>query len=100
MKLTVPTEEMADMVIDGIPIVVKNVPPGREILLTNTTLSISVRGGVNFLSTLNSRNIRAEVEYAMILADTSGVFIPSIYYPAGLELLSIEPPEIRYTIRE
>ena len=100
VKLFVPTEEMADMVIEDIPIVVKNVPPGREILLTNTTLNISVRGGVNFLSTLSPRNIRAEVEYAVILADTSGVFIPSIFYPTGLELLNIEPPEIRYTIRE
>lgn len=99
VSLYIPTDQMADMSFDEIPVTVRNVPDDRQVLLGVTSISISVRGGVNYLATLSADEFSADVEFSDIVADTSGSIIPTIHFPAGLQLLSIEPNEIRYTIR-
>lgn len=101
-KVTVyiPTDQMADMSFENIPVKVLNVPADRQVLLGHQTISISVRGGVNYLSTLSLDDFSADVEFTDIVADTSGSIIPTLHFPVGLQLLKIDPEEIRYTIRK
>ena len=100
VSLYIPTDQMADMVFEDIPIRIRKVPDDREVLLGHPNLAISVRGGVNYLATLSAEEFSAEVEFTDIVADTSGSIIPTIQLPAGLQLLKIEPKEVRYTIRQ
>lgn len=100
VKIYIPTDQMADMSFEEIPVEVLNVPDDRQVLLGSQAVKIAVRGGVNYLSTLSEEDFSAEVEFSDIIADTSGTIIPTIHFPAGLQLLQIEPREIRYTIRK
>jgi len=97
--LYIPTEQMAEMVFDGIPVTIRGVPSDREVLLSSQSINVTVRGGVNVLSALNSDDFKAILTFDTILADTSGNVIPTLVLPTGLQLLRIDPTEIRYTIR-
>jgi len=97
--LYIPTEQMAEMVFDGIPVTIRGVPSDREVLFSSQSINVTVRGGVNVLSALNSDDFKAILTFDTILADTSGNVIPTLVLPTGLQLLRIDPTEIRYTIR-
>lgn len=100
VRVYIPTDQMADMSFEEIPVEVLNVPDDRQVLLGQQSVSIAVRGGVNYLSTLSKEDFAAQVEFRDIVADTSGSIMPALHFPAGLQLLKIEPREIRYTIRQ
>ncbi len=100
VNVYIPTDQMADMSFEEIAVTVLNVPEDRQVLLGHQSVRIDVRGGVNYLSTLSAEDFSAEVEFSDIVADTSGSIIPTIHFPAGLQLLNMEPREIRYTIRK
>lgn len=100
VKVYIPTDQMADMSFEEIPVEVLNVPEDRQVLLGHQSVNIAVRGGVNYLSTLSKEDFVAQVEFRDIVADTSGSIFPTIHFPAGLQLLKLEPREIRYTIRK
>jgi hypothetical protein len=99
VSLYIPTEQLADVRFEDIPIELKNVPRDREVLLGHQRITVSVRGGVNYLSTLGPEDFSAEITFDDIIADTSGAIMPTIHFPAGLNLLKTDPEEIRYTIR-
>lgn len=99
VSLYIPTEQLADVRFEDIPIELKNVPRDRDVLLGHQRITVSVRGGVNYLSTLEPEDFSAEITFDDIVADTSGTIMPTIHFPAGLRLLKTDPEEIRYTIR-
>ncbi|MDT8325507.1 MAG: hypothetical protein RRA94_15440, partial [Bacteroidota bacterium] len=99
VSLYIPTEQLADVSFENIPIEVKNMPKDREVLLGHQRITVSVRGGVNYLATIGPEDFSAEIGFDDIVADTSGAIMPTIRFPAGLHLLKTDPEEIRYTIR-
>lgn len=99
VTLTIPTEQQADMSFPGIRIKVLDVPGDREVLLGQQVLTVFVRGGVEYLSSISESDFNAEIHFDDIVADTSGSIIPTLHFPAGLQLLKTEPAQIRYTIR-
>jgi hypothetical protein len=99
-SLYIPTEQLADVSFEDIPIDLLRVPRDREVLLGHQRITVSVRGGVNYLSTLGPEDFSAEILFDDIIADTSGAIMPTIHFPAGLRLLKTDPEEIRYTIRK
>ena len=83
----------------GIRVSVLDVPGDREVLLGQQDITVFVRGGVEYLSSINEADFIAEIHFDDIVADTSGSIIPTLHFPAGLQLLKTEPAQIRYTIR-
>lgn len=100
VMLYIPTEQLADMWFRGVRVSIRHLPADREVLLAQQTVDVSVRGGVNVLSLYSSDDFVAEIEFEDLVADTSGSIIPSLQFPAELQLLRIEPPAIRYTMRK
>ncbi len=100
VMLNIPTEQLADVSFENIRLEIKNVPKDKEVLLGHQSVTVSVRGGVEFLSTLSDSDFKADIADEDIVADTSGSISPTIHFPAGLRLLKIEPEEVRYTIRK
>jgi YbbR domain-containing protein len=95
----IPTEQLAEMLFEDVPIQIREKPEHGEVLLAQKSISILVRGGVNVLANLSADDFRVQVDFEDLVADTSGTFIPTIILPAGLHLLKIEPAEVRYTLR-
>ncbi len=96
----IPTEQLADMFFNDVPISIRGKHDGGEVLLARKTMDIAVRGGVNVLSGVSIDDFKIIIDYDDLVADTSGSIIPTIHLPAGLQLLKVDPAEIRYTLRK
>jgi YbbR domain-containing protein len=99
-RLYIPTEQLAEMHFEDIPIQIRDKPEGGEVLLGNKTVTLLVRGGVNVLANLSPEDFRVQIDYDELLADSSGTVIPTIVLPSGLHLLKVDPPELRYSLRK
>jgi YbbR domain-containing protein len=62
-------------------------------------LSVTLRGGINQISSVNPDAITASIQFNQILRDSTGILKPDIDFPEGLILLNTDPPYI-YHIRE
>jgi hypothetical protein len=100
VEVMIPAEQIADVSFHDIPIQLIGVPPGREVLLERQQVSVAVRGGMHDLTTVEPNDFRVEVHFSELLADTSGWVAPTVIYPNRVQLLSVEPSRIRYTVRE
>jgi hypothetical protein len=87
------------MFFNDVPISIRG-KHGGEVLLARKTMDIAVRGGVNVLSGVSIDDFKIIIDYDDLVADTSGSIIPTIHLPAGLQLLKVDPAEIRYTLRK
>ena len=100
VTLFIPTEQLAEMLFEDIPIVIRDKHDDGEVLLGHKSISVLVRGGVNVLATLSAADFRAQIDYEQLVTDTSGTIIPTVVLPAGLQLLNVEPKEVRYSVRK
>jgi hypothetical protein len=100
VTLYIPTEQLADMWFRNVRVLLRHVPADREVLLSQQTVDVSVRGGVNVLSLYSPDDFHAEIEFEEIVSDTSGIIVPTLIFPSELKLLRMEPPAIRYTMRK
>jgi hypothetical protein len=100
IRVFIPVEQLADVRFSDVAVEVENVPSGRDVLLARAHVDVYVRGGVQTLSTLRSEDFKATIQYADLVADTTGTIRPRLQIPAGTVLLRMEPPGIEYTIRK
>ncbi|HMS65783.1 MAG TPA: YbbR-like domain-containing protein [Ignavibacteria bacterium] len=90
----------AEKNFDGIEVVIINVPDDKEVLLVPPKISLSLRGGVDQLSQINSSDIDVNVQYKDIETDTLGFIIPEIFIPEETNILKIEPQKLQYIIKK
>jgi YbbR domain-containing protein len=100
VTLRIPVGQLADMAFEGVPVVVSETPHDRQVLLAHPSVTIFVRGSVNRVAALTADQFGASVDFRALLADSSGAITPTVTLPEGVALLKIDPPRIRYTIRQ
>ncbi len=100
IRLRMDVQWFAEKILSGIPVEVRSVPPHREVILVPPRLELVVRGGVDQLSAVNPQDIRASLDYARILSDTTGTLAPEIETPAGLQVISTRPEHLQYIVRK
>jgi hypothetical protein len=88
------------MAFEGVPVVVSETPRDQQVLLAHPSVTVFVRGSVNRVAALTSDQFGASVDFRALLADTTGAIVPVVALPDGVTLLKVEPPRIRYTIRQ
>lgn len=100
VMLRIPVGQLADMAFEGVPVVVSETPRDQQVLLAHPSVTVFVRGSVNRVAALTSDQFGASVDFRALLADTTGAIVPVVTLPDGVTLLKVEPPRIRYTIRQ
>ncbi|MEP7145422.1 MAG: CdaR family protein [bacterium] len=78
---------------------VMHVPDDKEVLLIPPKISVSLRGGVEQLTQINSSDIKVEIEFGKIESDTLGYIVPEIIIPDETNLLKSEPQKLQYIIK-
>lgn len=86
--------------IARVPVTVEALPPQYELVLIPSTLSVTVRGGVDQLAKLTSDSIHASVMYNPVVLDTASAIVPDIEVPKGMTYLFSDPASLRYIIRK
>jgi YbbR domain-containing protein len=93
-------QAVAEKVFVDVPVTVEAVPPGRDVMLMPANVTVTLRGGVDQLSHLESAGIRAKVSYNMLSFDTATTVKPEFHLPKGLEFLTVEPSELKFIVRK
>lgn len=100
VSITVVAQKIVDKEFQDIPVEVVDVPGDRQVLLIPDRISVGVEGGVSLLGSINSGNIKAELNYKDIITDSLGFVFPKITVPPYLRVVSQKPERIRYILKK
>ena len=100
VSISYTVELSAEKILDNLNIEVANLPEDKEVLLIPPQLKLSLRGGVDELSSLIPSDIRVIVEYSSIENDTLGFIVPEIVLPVSAEIINVEPKKFQYIIKK
>lgn len=78
----------------------ENVPADRTVVFLPSTINITLRGGIEWISSLTADDLRSSVEYNEVLQDTLGSVSPKLSLPQNVELIKVKPERIRYIIKK
>lgn len=93
-------QKIVDREMDNIPIEIKNIPNDKTILLLPDKISLSVRGGINFLGRITESDFKVLIDYHDIISDTLGSVSPTVIPPKYVRLIYLDPERIKYIIKK
>lgn len=99
-ELTLDVQRIVERSFDNIKVSIKDIPNDRDIVLIPNVISVSIKGGVNFLGKMSPDEISATVYYRDIISDTLGSVSPIINIPKNTELLFSKPDKLKYIIKK
>ena len=100
VRVQIDVQWYAEKELMGIPVEVHSVPPHREVILVPPRIDLVVRGGVEQLAHLTAADVVAEIDYAVILTDTTGLLAPTLHCPPWLQVVSRRPGQLQYVVRK
>ncbi|MHC1737327.1 MAG: YbbR-like domain-containing protein [Ignavibacteriaceae bacterium] len=93
-------QKIVDREIEEIPVIIRDMPPDRSIILLPDRIDISIRGGINILGKINREEIEAYIKYSDIILDTLGSLSPRINVPKNTKVLFKKPDRVKYIIKK
>ena len=93
-------EAFAEKTLSGIPVNAVAVPSSREVIFIPPRVELIVRGGIDQLAKISPADVQATADYNALIADTSGMTIPSFYTTADVKIIHRSPEKIQYVIRK
>ncbi len=100
VKIELDVQLMVDKEFTDIPVLVRDVPPDRDVQLIPERISVSIRGGIDRISSLNQEMIKAYTIYNDVVRDTTGFIIPNIEIPPYMAVTVIKPEKINFIIKK
>jgi len=100
VKIYGDVQKIVDREMEYIPIEVTNVPKDKTILLLPDKISLSVRGGINFLGRISRTDFKVSIDYRDIISDTLGSVSPMVIPPKYVKLIYLDPERIKYIIKK
>ncbi|MFC2149983.1 YbbR-like domain-containing protein [Calditrichota bacterium] len=99
VRLKIQIEKIGQRKLIGIPVTVVNVPRGREVIVDPIAAEIQLTGGVSVIGGIAQSDINAWVDFRK-MDIARGSKTPVMIDPMdGVEIISIEPEEVRLIVR-
>ncbi len=93
-------ELSAEKTFEDIDVNVYGVPIDKDVLIIPPKISISLRGGVEELSKLSTKDIKIGINFKQIESDEQGEVEPTIELSDLFTLLKVEPQRFQYIIKK
>ncbi|MEI7484014.1 MAG: YbbR-like domain-containing protein [Ignavibacteriota bacterium] len=93
-------ELSAEKTFEDIDVNVYGVPIDKDVLIVPPKISISLRGGVEELSKLTSKDIKIGINFKQIESDEQGEVEPTIELSDVFTLIKVEPQRFQYIIKK
>jgi YbbR domain-containing protein len=100
VHVNVEVQPLAEKTFAGIPVEVTDVPSTVEVIVIPPKVDLVVRSGVQTLGALVPESLRTTIGFAEVAADTTGVLVPHVQTPEGVQLVSKRPDRVQYVIRQ
>ena len=98
-EATLDVQRIVDQQFDNIPVEIKDISSGKDVVLLPNRVSMNLRGGIEILGKLQENKIQVFVRYPSLVDDTTGSIIPEVILPKNVTLLYLKPERLRYIIR-
>ena len=92
-------QAIGERTVLGIVVGVDALPPSFDVLLIPSSVAVTLRGGVDKLAALKATELRVHVPYDPLVFDTARTLTPTVELPDGVQLLSVDPPRLKYILR-
>ncbi len=92
-------ELSAEKTFEDIDVNVFGIPADKEVLIIPPKISITLRGGVEELSKLNSKDLNIGINYSQIESDDKGEIEPTIEISDLFTLIKAQPQRFQYIIK-
>ncbi len=99
VSVYVDVQQIAEMTFDNVPVELLSAPGNHNILIQPSSVSLTVRGGINQISVLNQNDIKVYVDYSEVVQNTTGILIPRVSLPPDINVLNLAPARVRYVRR-
>lgn len=93
-------ELSAEKKFEDIEVNVYGVPIDKDVLIVPPKISITLRGGVEELSKLTTKDIKVGINFKQIESDEQGEVEPTIELSDLFTLIKVEPPRFQYIIKK
>jgi hypothetical protein len=100
VQVRVDVQPLAEKTFAGIPVEITDVPPTVEVIIIPPKVELVVRSGVQTLGSLVPEDLVTTIAFAEVAADTTGVLVPHVRLPEGVQLVSRRPDRVQYVIRQ
>ena len=92
-------ELSAEKTFDDIDVNVYGMPADKEVLIIPPKISVTLRGGVEELSKLTSKDLNIGIKYNQIESDDKGEVEPTIEISDTFTLIKVQPQRFQYIIK-
>jgi YbbR domain-containing protein len=100
ISVHVNVEPIGERTISMVPVAIDALPPDYELVLSPSTVSVTIRGGVDELAKIPPQSIHARVVYDPHYFDTAHTIAPKVEVPKDLTYLNTEPRALRFIVRK
>lgn len=100
VKFDLEVQKIVDKGFAQVPVIVKNVPDGKELILYPAKVDFVLRGGINKLGRLTNDSIKVSVDYWSAIKQDDGKIEPEIILPKFVNIISAEPKKLEYIIKQ
>ncbi|KAF0151481.1 MAG: YbbR family protein [Ignavibacteria bacterium] len=100
VKFDLEVQKIVDKNFSQVPVVVKNVPEGKDLILFPSKIDLILRSGINKLGRLTNDSIKVVVDYWNAIKEETGRIEPEIVVPKFINIISVEPKKLEYIIKQ
>lgn len=100
-RVDIEVQQEAELTIEQVPLAILSAPDRHNIVFRPSSVSVTLRGGIQDILSLQSDEIRAVVQYKDILNNQTGLIRPEIRIDAAdrIDILRPQPDFVRFTKR-
>lgn len=99
VSVRVDIQAIGERTIAGLVVGVDALPPEFEVLLIPSSITLSLRGGVDQLAALKPSELRAHISYDPVAFDRERTLLPVVDVPEGVQVLGVDPPRLKFIVR-
>jgi YbbR domain-containing protein len=100
VRVALNVQPFAEKILSGLPVEVRSVPRSQEVILIPPRIELVVRGGIRQLSTLSPSDVDVTIDYASIIADSTGIIETHVNAPEGIQVVQKRPERLQYIVRK
>jgi YbbR domain-containing protein len=100
VRLHIDVQQFAEKTFPGIPLSAPGTPLNREVIFIPPKVDVIVRGGIEQLAKISPNDIQAAVMYQTLTLDSSGIVVPTVSVPPGVQVIQRTPERFQFFIRK
>lgn len=93
-------QRIVEQNFNNIPVLMKDIPKDRDVILLPNKVSVGIRGGIEYLGKISTDQFHLYVNYRDVVLDSIGSINIRYELPENVNLIYIKPENLKYIIKK